>query len=139
MTIDANDPGTLDLDLGTLDLDLGDLDSAATVTVEGWGTGTTAELAHAIAQLRAERDSEAARAARAEAQLGDPDAVDGRELVAIVARIAERAAEAWFDGPGADAIERIAHQAAEEGFHDLAYDVVRDVIRNEVTISLDLI
>ena len=129
MTIDANDPGTLDLDLV----------APATVTVKGWGIGTLAELADAIAHLRDERDGAIAAARRAEAQLGDLDVVDGRELVAIVARIAERAAEAWFDGPGADAIERIAHQAAEEGFHDLAYDVVRDVIRNEVTISLDLI
>ena len=119
MTIDPNDPGTLDLDL-----DLG-----PTVTVKGWGTGTVAELAHFIAQLKDERDAAQANERKLERQLADAETADGRDLVAVIVRIAERVAEAtveaYLDGPGTDAIERVAKDAVEE-----AVELLRDDVRH---------
>lgn len=51
MTIDTNDNNTLDL----LETPVGPI--LPTVTVEGWGTGTIAELEHHIHQLKDERDA----------------------------------------------------------------------------------
>jgi len=64
-----------------------------TVTVEGWGTGTVAELEHHVAQLRDERDAARHALADLERRTNSPDAIDGAELVATIARIAERVAE----------------------------------------------
>ena len=145
MTIDPNDPGTLDLDLGP------------TLTVEGWGTGSVTELAHYLHQLKDERDAARAEAQRAERALYEADTSDGRELVAVIARIAdrtafevaeriaervaervaeqtvervadeatERAVEDFFEGRGADLVERLAVEAVEE-----AIGQVRDDVRN---------
>ena len=63
-----------------------------TVTVEGWGTGTVAELEHHVAQLRDERDAARHALADLERRTNSPDAIDGAELVATIARIAERVA-----------------------------------------------
>jgi chromosome segregation ATPase len=51
MTIDENDTTTMDL----LESPVGPV--LPTVTVEGWGTGTIAELEHHLRQLKDERDA----------------------------------------------------------------------------------
>ena len=119
MTIDPNDPGTLDLDLGP------------PVTVEGWGTGTTVELADYIAQLKAERDAAQANERKLERQLHDDDVAHGRVLFHAIEGIVERLIEAHFDGPGADALEGIIDRRVEE-----AVELVRDDLRSDVRNAL---
>lgn len=63
MTIDQNDNGTIDL----LNSPVGPV--LPTVTVEGWGTGTVAELEHHVQQLKDERDTERERVRTLERQI----------------------------------------------------------------------
>ena len=63
MTIDTNDTGTMDL----LESPVGPV--LPTVTIEGWGTGTVAELEHHVHQLKGERDMERERVRALELEL----------------------------------------------------------------------
>lgn len=81
-----------------------------TVTVEGWGTGTVAELEHHLAQLRDERDAARRALAHLERHTSGPDATDGAELVATIASIAERAAQA---SAASDLVDEVAQLTAD--------------------------
>ncbi len=169
-------------------------------TVAGFGTGTVAEIESHLAQITDERD--AARRALAHLEhlqyTSGPDATDGAELVATIARIAERGAQASaagdlvgevaqltadlravktavtalqrevadidtdteIDGDAVwDEIEYRVREVAEESaseaageidgdgtwaeisdrVDEAAADAVRDVIRNELVVNVDLI
>jgi hypothetical protein len=69
--IDENDTHTADL----LNSPVGPV--LPTVTVEGWGTGTVAELGHHIHQLRDERDAARHALADLERRTNSPDALAG--------------------------------------------------------------
>jgi hypothetical protein len=132
MTIDANDPGTLDLDLAPAPAPA---PASPTVTVEGWGTGTVAELEHYIDQLRDERDAARHALADLERRTNSPDALAGAELVAVISGIADRAAErAAWEIDGAAIWAEIEYRVEE-----VAADAARDVIRNELVVNVDLI
>ena len=161
MTIDENDTNTGDL----LDSPVGPV--LPTVTVEGWGTGTVAELEHHLAQLTVERNAARRTLADLERRTDTPDATDGADLVATITRIAERVAErvveraaAEIDGDAVwDEIEYRVREVAEESaseaageidggdiwaeisdrVDEAAADAVRDVIRNELVVNVDLI
>jgi len=129
MTIDENDTNTGDL----LNSPVGPV--LPTVTVEGWGTGTVAELEHHVAQLRDERDAARRALAHLERIADAPDATDGAELVATITRIAERAVErAAGEVDGLTIWQEIEHRV-----EDAAADAARDVIRNEMVVNFDLI
>ena len=130
-----------------------------TVTIEGWGTGTVAELEHHVAQLRDERDAARRALADLERRTNSPDAIDGAELVDVITRIAERAAERvageidgaaiWaeiaylVEDAAEDATREVAAEAAAEAAAEVAAEVAadaaRDVIRNELVVNVDLI
>lgn len=63
MTIDTNDTATIDL----LESPVGPV--LPTVTIEGWGVGTVAELEHYMQQLKDERDTERERVRTLEREL----------------------------------------------------------------------
>lgn len=76
MTIDTNDTATIDL----LETPVGPI--LPTVTVEGWGTGTIAELEHHLHQLKDERDAGWDRARMLEDKL-EPLAVLADAIAAL--------------------------------------------------------
>lgn len=145
MATDENDTSTRDL----LNSPVGPV--LPTVTVEGWGTGTVAELELHLELLREERDAArrsleelesptvaqlreeltAARSALADLEraTGRPDAIDGADLVAVITRIAERAATdanaVWY--------------AIEDRVEETAAEAARQVIRDELVVNVDLI
>jgi len=126
---DENDTATADL----LKSPVGPV--LPTVTIEGWGTGTVSELEHHIAQLRDERDAARRALADLERRTNGPNAIDGADLVEVITRIAERAAEqvaGEIDGPAIWA-------EIEYNVGDAAADAAREVIRNELVVNVDLI
>lgn len=76
MTIDTNDAATMDL----LESPVGPV--LPTVTIEGWGTGTVAELEHHVHQLKDERDTERERVRVLEREL-EPLAALAAALAAL--------------------------------------------------------
>ena len=120
------------------------------VTIEGWGTGTVAELEHYLHQLKDERDTARHALADLERRTNGPDALDGAldaldgaDLVALISRIAERVAER--------VAERAAERAAgetdadaiwvelEDRVEEAAANAARDVIRDELVVNVDLV
>ena len=129
MAIDENDTTTGNL----LNSPVGPV--LPTVTIEGWGTGTVAELEHHIHQLRDERDAARRALADLERRTNSPDALAGAELVAVISGIADRAAErAAGEIDGAAIWAEIEYRVEEA-----AADAARDIIRNELVVNVDLI
>jgi hypothetical protein len=145
--IDENDTHTTDL----LNSPVGPV--LPTVTVEGWGTGTVAELEHHIHQLRDERDAARHALADLERRTNSPDALAGAELVAVISgiaeRVTERAAERAADDIRAEIEYRVEESARIDGdaiwdeisdrVDESAAEAARQVIRDELVASVDLI
>jgi len=164
---DENDTTTADLPLTPATDIESDKAGRAEFTVAGFGTGTVAELEHHLAQLRDERDAARRALADLERRADGPDATDGADLIATITRIAERAAErvaervaGEIDGDDVWAeIEYRVRETAEEAASDAAGEIdaaaiwseiedrveetaaeaARQVIRDELVISADLI
>ncbi len=168
---DENDTTTADLPLTPATDIESDKAGRAEFTVAGFGTGTVAEIESHLAQITDERD--AARRALAHLEhlqyTSGPDATDGAELVATIARIAGRGAKASAAG---DLVGEVAQLTADlravkteltalqrevadidtdteidgdgtwaeisDRVDEAAADAVRDVIRNELVVNVDL-
>ena len=142
---DENDTNTADL----LNSPVGPV--LPTVTIEGWGTGTVAELEHHIHQLRDERDAlrKQAHSATTNAALALYDAVSLATNAAMVDLISDVEVQAddisdlradiadleARDVPDIDAIWAEISDRVDEA----AADAARQVIRDELVVSVDLI
>ena len=119
-----------------------------TVTIEGWGTGTVAELEYHLAQVTNERDTlrKEAHSATTNAALALYDAVSlatNAAMVDLIVEVEEQADEIRAlradlearDVPDIDAIWAEIEYRVEEA----AADAARQVIRDELVVSVDLI
>ena len=166
MAIDENDTNTSDL-LRTVTTELeSDKAGRAEFTVAGFGTGTVAELEHHIAQLREERDAARHALADLEPRTNSPDAIDGAELVATIARIAERTAERVAERSAGEIdgdaiwyeiewrVRDMSEEAATEATRidggaiwaeisdrvdEAAAEAARQVVRDDLVVTVDLI
>ena len=142
MAIDENDTNTADL----LNSPVGPV--LPTVTIEGWGTGTVAELEHHIHQLRDERDAlrKQAHSATTNAALALYDAVSlavNTAMNDLIVEVEEQADEIRAlradledrDVPDIDAIWAEISDRVDEA----AAEAARQVIRDELVASVDLI
>jgi len=145
MAIDENDTTTGNL----LNSPVGPV--LPTVTIEGWGTGTVAELEYHLAQITNERDTlrKAAHSATTNAALALYDAVSlavNTAMEELIVEVEEQAAEISAlradiadledrDVPDIDAIWAEISDRVDEA----AAEAARQVIRDELVASVDLI
>jgi hypothetical protein len=142
MAIDENDTTTGNL----LNSPVGPV--LPTVTIEGWGTGTVAELEHHLSQITNERDTlrKEAHSATTNAALALYDAVSlavNTAMNDLIVEVEEQADEIRAlradledrDAPDIDAIWAEIEYRVEEA----AADAARQVIRDELVVSVDLI
>ena len=140
--IDENDTHTADL----LNSPVGPV--LPTVTIEGWGTGTVAELEHHLAQITNERDTlrKEAHSATTNAALALYDAVSlavNTAMNDLIVEVEEQADEIRAlradledrDVPDIDAIWAEISDRVDEA----AAEAARQVIRDELVASVDLI
>ena len=140
--IDENDTHTADL----LNSPVGPV--LPTVTIEGWGTGTVAELEHHLAQITNERDTlrKEAHSATTNAALALYDAVSlavNTAMSDLIVEVEEQADEIRAlradledrDVPDIDAIWAEISDRVDEA----AAEAARQVIRDELVASVDLI
>ena len=122
-----------------------------TVTIEGWGTGTVAELEYHLAQITNERDTlrKEAHSATTNAALALYDAVSlavNTAMEELIVEVEEQAAEIRAlradiadledrDVPDIDAIWAEISDRVDEA----AAEAARQVIRDELVASVDLI
>ena len=119
-----------------------------TVTIEGWGTGTVAELEYHLAQVTNERDTlrKEAHSATTNAALALYDAVSlatNAAMVDLIVEVEEQADEIRAlradledrDVPDIDAIWAEISDRVDEA----AAEAARQVIRDELVASVDLI
>jgi len=116
------------------------------ITVEGWGTGTVAELEHYLHQLKDERDTARHALADLERRTNGPDALDGAldaldgaDLVALISRIAERVAERVAERAAGETDADAIWVELEDRVEEAAANAARDVIRDELVINVDLV
>ena len=142
MAIDENDTNTADL----LNSPVGPV--LPTVTIEGWGTGTVAELEYHLAQVTNERDTlrKEAHSATTNAALALYDAVSlavNTAMNDLAVEVEEQADEIRAlradledrDVPDIDAIWAEISDRVDEA----AAEAARQVIRDELVASVDLI
>jgi gas vesicle protein len=143
--IDENDTHTADL----LNSPVGPV--LPTVTIEGWGTGTVAELEHHLAQITNERDTlrKEAHSATTNAALALYDAVSlavNTAMSDLIVEVEEQADEIralradleerdQMAVPDIDAI----WSEIEDRVDEAAAEAARQVIRDELVASVDLI
>ena len=109
------------------------------VTIEGWGTGTVAELEHYLHQLKDERDTARHALADLERRTNGPDALDGADLVDLITRIAERVAERVAERAAGETDVDAIWVELEDRVEEAAANAARDVIRDELVINVDLV